>query len=142
VDPATTVEYAYCPPTSGEHFNVQGEAPLPRRFYGPEVSLRPGDWIHNLEHGYVVFLYKGTPPAATLDSIRAAMEAAEPSAPEIAQNCALPNKVIAVRFDDMDADFAALAWDRALLMDTWDPQLAMTFAQQWQDSPQAPESRC
>ena len=25
------------------------------------TRLRPGNWIHNLEHGYVVLLYKGEP---------------------------------------------------------------------------------
>jgi hypothetical protein len=136
----TSVQYAFCPPTSGEHFNVTGQAPLRRAFYGPDAGLRPGNWIHNLEHGYVVFAYRDTPDQATLDQIRQAMDNA-PAGP-LSAACQVPNKVIAVRFDDMSTPFAVLAWDRALLMDQWDSEQAMKFAAQWQDSPQAPEQIC
>jgi len=37
--------------------------------------------------------------------------------------CQLPNKVIALRFDEMSEPFAVLAWDRALLMADFDPEL-------------------
>ena len=101
VAPGETVDYDFCPPTSGNHYNLAGQAPLPRAFYGPGTVLRPQNWVHNLEHGYVVLLYKGEPSQAVLDQIRAVMDGAAPSAFGAA-NCAPPNKVIAVRFDDMN----------------------------------------
>ena len=47
-------------------------------------------------------------------------------------------QVIAVRFDDMDPDvnFAAVAWDRELLLKEFDKEALLTFANQWQDGPQ------
>jgi hypothetical protein len=131
------LRFAFCPPTSGSHYNVQNQAPLRRAFFGPNDSVGPGNWLHNLEHGFVVLAYRGTPDQATLDQIRTAMDTAAGTPGAAA--CRYPNKVIAVRFDDMDTPFAALAWDRALLMSEWDTAKAIAFAEQWQDSPQAPE---
>ena len=136
----STVTYGFCPPTSGNHFNVAGQAPLPRNFYDPNTTLKPGNWVHNMEHGYVVILYKGTPDQATLDSIKQVMNDASPPADGFAQQCGQPNRVIAVRFDTMDTPYAVLAWDRALLLPEWDYQQALTFANQWQDNPAIPEN--
>ncbi len=130
------VDYAFCPPTSGSHFNQAGvPAPLPRAFYGPDKAYKPGNWIHNLEHGGVVILYKGTPTQAIQDSMKAVMDAA----PVGSKTACAPNQVIVVRFDDMTSPFAVVSWDRAMLMETWDPVAAATYAQQWQDSPAIPE---
>jgi hypothetical protein len=134
----STVTYEFCPPTSGNHYNVAGQAPLPRAFYDSSKSLRPGNWVHNLEHGYVVILYKDNPPQDVIDSIKEVMDTAKGDA--FSQTCGQPNRVIAVRFDDMATPFAVLAWDRALLLDQWDPVAAKTFAEQWQDSPAIPEN--
>ena len=140
----TTVRYGYCPPASGRHYNLgAGLAPLARRFYGPEQNLVPENWVHNLEHGYVVLLYKGTPDQATLDGLAQDMDKAAVS--DWSQtNCGPVNKVIALRFDDMapDVNFAALAWDRALLLKDFDKQELLDFASQWQDSVQTPERIC
>jgi hypothetical protein len=61
-----------------------------------------------------------------------------------AENCGPVNKVIAVRFDDMDpsVNFAAVAWDRVLLLGELDREQMLTFANQWQDGPQTPERIC
>jgi Protein of unknown function (DUF3105) len=135
---STKVNYAFCPPTSGTHFSVGGGvAPLKRDFYGPDKVERPGNWIHNLEHGGVAILYKGTPTQDIQDSMKSVMDSAPPG--EKAATCGVPNQVIVVRFDDMTTPFAVVAWDRAMLLDTWNPELATTFAQQWQDGPAIPE---
>jgi hypothetical protein len=140
VSQGASVNYAYCPPTSGQHYNIQGTAPLRRDFYGPDDELRPGNWLHNLEHGYVVLLYREDPGEQTLDDLRAVMDSAAPS--ELAVTCGLPNKVIAVRFDDMSTPYGAVAWDRAMLLDTYDAARLRTFAEQWQDGPVTPEPVC
>jgi hypothetical protein len=54
--------------------------------------------------------------------------------------CKQINRVIGVRFDDMSTPFAIVAWNRALQLDHWDAQQALTFAEQWQDSANAPET--
>ena len=131
----TKVTYDYCPPASGQHYNVGGQAPLPHQFYPPSTTLVPGNWIHNLEHGYVVLLYKGEISADVQQQLQAIMAEADPNA-----TCGYA-KVIAVRFDQMDpgVNFAAAAWDRELLLGTFDKQALLTFANQWQDGPQTPE---
>lgn len=137
VSSSTNVTYAYCPPTSGQHFS-DNSSPLARRFYGPTDSVRPGNWVHNLEHGYVVILYKGEPDAETLAQLRTIMDET-PGTQYTQETCGAFNKVIVARFDDMTTPFAALSWDRAMLLDTFDPEKLQAYAEQWQESPVWPE---
>jgi len=139
VSESTSITYAYCPPTSGQHFNVANLAPLPHRLYNPSDSLKPGNWVHNLEHGYVVLLYKGDPGKDVLARLGNIVDTA-PGTDFTTTKCGAPNKVIAVRFDDMTTPFAAVSWDRALLLDTFDEAQLRTFAEQWQESPVWPET--
>ncbi len=139
------MDYAYCPPDSGDHYIVAGRAPLPRNFYDSNDDPTPEYWLHNLEHGWVVLLYKNdstpgdAPSAAELSAMKAFYDSA-PQSTYTPNSClTVPNKVIAVPFNDMTTRFALLAWDRALLTDTFDPQQALTFYTQWVDSPQAAE---
>jgi len=136
----STVSFDFCPPTSGDHWSDASRSPLRRTFYQPDDSVSPGNWVHNLEHGYVVFAYQRDADEAVRQEILEAMEAAPPG--ELAEACGLPNKVMALPFDEMEEPFAALAWDRALLMPEWDSESATAFAEAWQDSPQAPEQAC
>ncbi len=110
-------------------------------FYEPEAATRPGGWVHNLEHGYIVVAYRGGADgvtAADLAELRDFVASAPPST--FAGSCpSIPNKAVAVRFDQMTTKFAILAWDRALLTDAWDADEAIVFYEQWVDSPQAPE---
>lgn len=140
VTPETKVVYDYCPPASGKHYNIAGRAPLTRQFYPPTTELVPGNWVHNLEHGYVVLLYRGEPSAEVQQQLQDIMAEAVPSAAS-AETCGY-SKVIAVRSDDMEPgiNFAAVAWDRELLLEEFDKQQLLTFANQWQDGPQTPEA--
>ncbi len=140
VSSSGNLRYEYCPPASGPHFNIRGQGPIPRNFYGPGTESSPGGWVHNLEHGFVVFAYScrdGCPPQETLDQIRAAMDAVPQTEGAVA--CGIPNKVVTVRFDQMSTKFAAIAWDRVMLTDTWDSAAAQRVAEQWIDSGQTPE---
>lgn len=141
VRPGTTVSYAFCPPTSGSHYDFGARAPLSQGFYDADDGVSPGNWIHNLEHGWVVLAYRDPegadgPTSEELSQMRSFIESAPLSPAAVA--CA-PNKVIAVRFDDMSTRFGLMIWDRSLLTDTFDPEEALTFYQQWVDSAQAPE---
>lgn len=140
----STVRYAYCPPASGNHYNLGGgQAPLARRFFDPTDTVIPPQWIHNLEHGDVVLLYRGDPGQEILDEMRTIMDEAAVSDWSL-QNCGDVNKVIALRFDDMDpgVNFAAVAWDRVLLLEQFDAEQLLAFANQWQDGAQTPERIC
>jgi hypothetical protein len=128
------VKYTFCPPASGNHYNQAGVAgPIPPRLYGPNEKKVPQNWIHNLEHGALVLLYKcgGTtdPCSASGQQALGALVADFPTSPI----CKIPpgslSPVIA-RFDDMDFPYAALVWDEVLPLQTLDlPQIKAFFLQ-------------
>jgi hypothetical protein len=143
VDPNRVINYAFCPPTSGEHYNIPGRGPIRAGVYPANQEQGPGGWVHNLEHGYVVALYRC--PSGVLgqgDCISQAefdqMQAFFDQVPD-SVNPSCPTKIVVARFDTMSTRFALLAWGRALLTDTFDLDTALLFNQQWQDQPAAPE---
>ena len=144
-DPGRRISYDYCPPGSGDHYNLGGRAPMPAAVYPPGQQHAPGFWVHNLEHGYVAALYRC--PSGQLgvgDCItRAEFEQleqffADSPAPQLA---ACPRKAVVVRFDSMNSDFALVAWNRALMMDEFNLDTALTFAQQWMEHVAVPENQ-
>jgi hypothetical protein len=54
IDPSTTWNYKFYPPTSGPHYSVQGSAPAP---WQTVDTLVEGQFVHNLEHGGIAILY-------------------------------------------------------------------------------------
>lgn len=139
-DPGQIIDFGFCPPTSGDHWSIQGVGPIRPGFYPQTQEQAPGGWVHNLEHGYVIALYRcasddDCPTQAELDQLRRFTE----EAPGSSVNPACSSKVIAARFDEMDTRFAMLAWGRALLMDNFDLDTAFTFAEQWIDHEAVPE---
>ncbi len=142
-DTNQVIDYAYCPPGSGEHWSIAGEAPAPRDFYQPQDALQPQQWIHNLEHGFVLALYscgqdgKSCPSEAEMAELRKVYD--DTPTTDGALVCGVPNKVLVARFDDMSSRFAYLAWDRALLADQAVAEQGIAFAEQWIDPPSAPE---
>ena len=129
VNVGKSVTYTYCPPASGNHMNIPGVAPIsPPRIFKPDDKVIPQQWIHNLEHGGMVILYRGDSAGATPAGLAAFQTFfdAFPTSPI----CGVPpHKVspVIARFDQMATPFAALVWDRVLPMDTWDPALATQF---------------
>ena len=124
-------KYTYCPPASGNHINTQGVGPItPARIFKPTDTVVPQQWIHNLEHGALVILYKTDSPGATAEGMAQFQQFfdAFPASP-ICQ--VPPHKLspIIAPFNDMPTPFTALVWDRVLPMDTWDPTLALKFYQ-------------
>ena len=134
----TKIRYTSCPPTSGDHYAAAGAGPLRQGFYGPTSPAEPGGWVHNLEHGYVVALYRGEPEPATIVALRDFARTGPATASSAA--CGVPTKVVVARFDDMSTPYALLAWGRLLPLATWDDAKARAFAQQAIDAT-APEPR-
>jgi hypothetical protein len=121
--------YTFCPPASGNHYNQPGVlGPIIPRVYGPNDSVGPPNWIHNLEHGGMVILYRGDSEGAT-DAGQQQFKSFFDSFPN-SPICQLPagrlSPVIA-RFDSMEWPYAALVWNRVLPLPEWDPQLALQF---------------
>jgi hypothetical protein len=144
VDQTEKVEYAYCPPASGKHWNIARVAPVPRAFYQPEQAVQPQQWLHNVEHGFVIVLYscgsdgKSCPSSDDMTKLKTIFD--ETPSTQGAVVCSVPNKVVVARFDEMSTRFALVAWDREMLTDTLDVQAAETFAEQFIDGPATPES--
>jgi hypothetical protein len=121
----TVVKYTYCPPASGRHFIGEGIGPIPARPYGQGDAVNPQGWVHNLEHGGLVILYRGA------DADQAALRAlydAVPASPVCGfqPGGQSPGPVIA-RFDQMAWPFAALVWDRVLSLETFDQAAILDF---------------
>ena len=139
----SSITYATCPPTSGNHYFPDQRVPIPARAYPANEERPPGGWVHNLEHGWVALLYRcpggeiGGPDCVTAAEMATIQEwfAGQPDIGTCGK------QALAARFDSMSTKFALVAWDRALLVDTVDLAQAETFAEQWTDNPVLPEAR-
>jgi hypothetical protein len=122
--------YLFCPPASGNHLIGVGQGPITPRVYKPDDTVGPTNWIHNLEHGGFVVLYRNDSPGATPAGLQAFRDFYDTF--PVSPICKVPpgasgvSPVIA-RFDAMPHPYAALVWGRVLYMDTWDPALAIRF---------------
>jgi uncharacterized protein DUF3105 len=127
VDPGTRVRYTWCPPASGRHYNASGEGPIAARVYGPSDQALPEGWVHNLEHGALVVLYKCPGPGCT-DEGQSALEALWGSLPP-SPICNVPPAQLnlVARFDDMAWPFAAVVWDVVLPLQTLDKEAILDF---------------
>jgi hypothetical protein len=126
----TSQTYTLCPPASGRHYNVPGvSGPIPARYYGPNDSTIPQNWVHNLEHGALVVLYScnlGGCDDADQQKLQA-LVTSFPSTPicHIAPGGNLTPVV--TRFEDMPHRFAALVWGRVFYEDTLDTAAMLDF---------------
>jgi hypothetical protein len=122
-------KYTFCPPASGNHYNnpfVLG--PITPRVYKPTDNVGPPNWVHNLEHGALVILYRGDSPGATAAGLQQFQQFYDSFPPS--PICKVPPHVLSpviARFDDMKWPYAALVWHRVLPMQQWDPALALKF---------------
>jgi Protein of unknown function (DUF3105) len=145
-NPPVPTRYTLCPPASGSHFSGSGIGPIAPRVYGPDDYAPPQGWLHNLEHGAIVVLYRGG------EGSEAVTEAGQaklrllyrdfPLSPICGFERGNPdNGVVIARFDDMDWPYAAIVWDRVLPLQTLDANLIYRF---WATEGERtnPENRC
>jgi hypothetical protein len=132
VVPGSKVTYTYCPPASGNHYNSPPQGPIVSRVYGPNDKTIPQGWIHNLEHGALVLLFRGDSAGATPEGQQQLKDffAVFPPSP-ICQNPPGTVGPIFTRFDSMKTPFAALVWDRVLPLQDLDRAAILAFYQQW-----------
>lgn len=141
---STPTRYTYCPPASGAHFNLVDRGPIEPRAYGPDDPVQPAGWVHNLEHGALVLLYRGQEgdPGPTED-VQAQLRSYFGAFPD-SPICGIPSGSIGpviARFDDMNWPFAALVWGRVLPLETLDTELINRFWLQ-QGERTNPEPQC
>jgi hypothetical protein len=127
------VKYTFCPPASGQHYNAAGVAgPITAKVYGPNEPTIPQNWLHNMEHGGLVILYRCADGDTCDDAQQTALKdffSTFPNSPI----CNLPRgKVgpVITRFDDMKFPYAALLWDEILPLDTFDATQIVAFFNQ------------
>ncbi len=128
IELGASARYTYCPPASGPHYNASGRGPIPARYYGKDDTVVPQGWIHNLEHGGIVILYRctdGTCDAATEQQLKQLVTTFPPSPVcGLAPGTEAP---VVARFDQMNTPFAAVVWGRLLLLDTLDTAKILEF---------------
>jgi hypothetical protein len=132
-NPQQPHRYVYCPPASGPHKAVQGAGPIQSRVYGPDDFAEPQGWVHNLEHGALVLLYRCDETTGPTDPCAEEHQTALrsfygrfPNSPicNIAPGGQTP---VFARFDDMAWPYAALVWGRVLPLQTLDTALIEQF---------------
>jgi hypothetical protein len=125
VEQGSQVRYTYCPPASGRHYIGAEIGPIPARLFGPGDGVIPQGWVHNLEHGGLVILYRDG------DADQAALRALYDAVPD-SPVCGFPpggqspGPVIA-RFEQMAWPYAALVWDRVLPLESLDQAAILDF---------------
>jgi hypothetical protein len=125
------VTYTFCPPASGSHYFASGQGPITPRMYAPGDRALPEGWIHNLEHGAMVILYRGRDgdPGITeagQTALRALFDEF-PASPVCNIQPGTSQGPVIARFDDMATPYAALVWDLVLPLDTLDTGQILEF---------------
>ena len=138
----TVVTYQYCAPASGGHF-AAGGGPIPPGLYGPEDAVIPQGWVHNLEHGALVLLYKGgSEGAAAAGQIQLkAFYDSFPNSPVCNIERGTTQGPIIARFDQMATDYSAIVWGRVLPLTSPDFNAILDFYATWGEKTN-PEPQC
>jgi hypothetical protein len=129
VEVGASVKYASCPPASGAHYNAPDQGPIKPQFYAKDSTAVPQGWIHNLEHGGLVLLYR-CGPSDTCDSAQQQQLQAFVSSFPASPVCNIPAGAISpvvARFDQMATPYAALVWGRILMLQTLDTSAVLKF---------------
>lgn len=108
------ITYRAHPPASGPHYPT----PAPTGVY-PD-GLAPGYWVHSLEHGYVVLVYK---PPVSADVMAAFQQMVRNFPSSRFGNI----KLVIAPYSDMPHPFAVLSWDWRLFLDTFDRNKILEF---------------
>jgi hypothetical protein len=124
----STINYAHNPPASGPHYPVWAH-------WGIHTSAVPrGYWVHNLEHGGIVFLYRPDAPSAVVSALTDTFRAL-PNDP----TCGHPRALLTPDPQIM-TPIAVVAANWVLSGDCVDPQAIVSFATGHRG--QGPEAIC
>jgi hypothetical protein len=110
------------PPSSGNHYPT----PLPAGTYATAQPL--GNWVHSLEHGYIVVVFRCTD--LECKDLNSQAETIMKSLPTEKFNKV---KFISTPYQEMTPKVAVLAWKTEQDMDELDPQLITAFYKQYVD---------
>jgi hypothetical protein len=143
VEYGASVTFQYCAPASGSHYNKAGSGPIQPRLYGPNDSVIPQGWIHNLEHGALVVLYTGTSEGASSEGQKQlqAFYDSFPNSPVCDIQKGTTQGPVIARFDQMATDYSAIVWGRVLPLETFDSAAILDFYAAWGEKTN-PEQQC
>jgi uncharacterized protein DUF3105 len=128
VEVGTPISYNDYPPTSGTHY------PTWARWAYSDEAIQPGFWVHNLEHGGIVILYKCP---ANCDQLKRQLRDLAANLPKAR---ATPGPKIVIAPDErIESPLVALAWNRRLSLDQYDEGQLRGFYQRLVESAAAPE---
>ena len=113
----TNIPYRNRPPSSGDHYDQTAQ-------YGVSTTPVPtGNWVHNLEHGAVVVLYRpDLCDSSCVSTLRDTYNNAPPS-----QLFPGYKKMVVTPYTDMDHAVASVAWGWVDEMDTVDKDRILAF---------------
>jgi hypothetical protein len=132
VDEGAPLTYRNRPPSSGMHW---GTVPQPQEYRMYDTPLSPGRWVHMLEHGAVVVLYRqDLCDAACVQQLGEFYD----SAPRSTVVGGVRHLAI-TPYKDMDHAIAVVAWGYIDEMDQVDKDRIMADFKSKVDAPTAPE---
>ena len=109
-------QYKHYPPASGPHYDE------PANWGAYDQALPEGRWVHNLEHGGIVILYKC--PSGCPDLVKQ-LKDLYAAAPQSRQWKEV--KLVVTPYDKMEHQLAIVAWDWIDEMDTFDRDRLLKF---------------
>lgn len=112
------------PPSSGPHYGSRAAYAVTRE------PVAPGEWLHALEHGGIVVLYRCADQAAC-DSTATVLERVVYTPARVGRFG--ERKLVVTPYEDMSTPFAVLAWGRILELDTLDAAQVLTFYDRYVD---------
>ncbi|MBV9172593.1 MAG: DUF3105 domain-containing protein [Chloroflexi bacterium] len=119
VPQGSEVDYRNRPPSSGDHY----DNPAGYAFYPPNRQVPTGNWVHNLEHGATVVLYRPDLCDSTCQGqLQDVFNSASASSyfPGI-------KKIVITPYTDMDHAIATVAWGWLDEMDQVDKDRILAF---------------
>jgi hypothetical protein len=114
------ITYKNYPPSSGTHYSTPADA----GFY--DQTVPEGKFVHSLEHGYIVIFYKPDLPAATKQQLKDAYS-------KLPLSKYGKVKAVIVPYTNMSTPMAIAAWDRLMLLNSFNYDEIQTFYQQYVD---------
>lgn len=124
ISPGAPLTQRNRPPSSGPHYGSRAAYSVTRE------PAPPGEWLHALEHGGIVVLYRCVDQAAC-----------DATATELERTVYSParagrfgeRKLVVTPYPDLPSPFAVLAWGRILELDTLDSAQMLAFYDRYVD---------
>jgi hypothetical protein len=129
------IYYRNNPPVAGPHY----DSTYPT--YGViEEPVAPGFWVHNLEHGAVVVLYRCDEACPGLvDDLRSLYRTLEANRNSVTGQ----PRLLVVPYPELSAQLAMIAWGESVLLDHFDAEVITDFYNQRVDrGPECRALRC